>query len=60
MPDPEGDSAFSNRNTGLAGNYSLPYFSERSGNETFSSIEKFNNFVQDARTTNKRNGCPCS
>lgn len=51
-PDPEGDSAFSNRNTELAGNYSFPYFSESSDNETFSSIEKFNNFVQDARTTN--------
>ncbi|MGL5246390.1 MAG: DUF3713 domain-containing protein [Mycoplasmoidaceae bacterium] len=51
-PEGSGENTLSNRNTDLAGNYSFPYFSESSDNETFSSIEKFNNFVEDSQKTN--------
>ncbi|MGL5591260.1 MAG: DUF3713 domain-containing protein [Mycoplasmoidaceae bacterium] len=51
-PPEEEESTFSTRTTDLAGNYAFPYFSESADNETFSSIEKFNNFIEDAKKTN--------
>ncbi|MGL4616972.1 MAG: DUF3713 domain-containing protein [Mycoplasmoidaceae bacterium] len=51
-PEGEEQIALSTRNSDLNGNYSFPYFSKSADNETFSSIEKFNNFINDARRTN--------